>query len=38
MKKINNKIVTRYSKNPILTKQGVPYQVQTVHNAGVIKK
>lgn len=38
MKKINNEIVTRYSKNPILTKQDVPYQVQTVHNAGVIKK
>ena len=30
-------LVTRYSKNPILTKKDVPYEVATVHNAGVIK-
>ena len=30
-------LVTRYKKNPILTKADVPYPVQTVHNAGVTK-
>ena len=30
-------IVKRYEKNPILTKNDVPYPVATVHNAGVIK-
>ncbi len=30
-------IVKRYKKNPILTKQDVPYPVETVHNAGVVK-
>ena len=30
-------IITRYEKNPILTKDDVPYQVATIHNAGVIK-
>jgi predicted GH43/DUF377 family glycosyl hydrolase len=30
-------IVTRYEKNPILTKDDVPYPVATVHNAGVVK-
>ncbi|MHA1994664.1 MAG: glycoside hydrolase family 130 protein [Candidatus Hodarchaeales archaeon] len=30
-------IVQRYEKNPILTKQDIPYQVETVHNAGVTK-
>lgn len=30
-------LVTRYSKNPILTKKDVPYEVATVHNAGVVK-
>ncbi len=29
--------VTRYEKNPILTKEDIPYQVETVHNAGVTK-
>ena len=29
--------VTRYSGNPILTKDDIPYPVQTVHNAGVTK-
>jgi len=30
-------IVTRYPGNPILTKDDIPYPVQTVHNAGVTK-
>lgn len=30
-------IVQRYSKNPVLTKDDVPFQVATVHNAGVVK-
>ena len=30
-------IVKRYEKNPILTKDDVPYAVETVHNAGVVK-
>lgn len=30
-------VVTRYSKNPILTPDDVPYPVATVHNAGVVK-
>lgn len=30
-------IVKRYKKNPILTKDDVPYQVATVHNAGMAK-
>ncbi len=30
-------LVTRYHKNPILTKNDVPYEVATVHNAGVTK-
>lgn len=30
-------LITRYSKNPILTKKDVPYPVATVHNAGVTK-
>jgi len=29
--------VQRYSNNPILTKDDVPYPVETVHNAGVTK-
>jgi len=29
--------VTRYKGNPILTKDDVPYKVETVHNAGVTK-
>ncbi|MHC4395995.1 MAG: glycoside hydrolase family 130 protein [Planctomycetota bacterium] len=31
------KFVTRYKNNPILTKDDIPYSVQTVHNAGVTK-
>ena len=30
-------VIKRYAKNPILTKEQVPYKVETVHNAGVIK-
>ena len=30
-------IVKRYKGNPILTKKDVPYLVETVHNAGVVK-
>jgi predicted GH43/DUF377 family glycosyl hydrolase len=30
-------IVTRYKGNPILTRDDVPYPVETVHNAGVVK-
>jgi len=30
-------IVKRYKDNPILTKDDVPYPVETVHNAGVVK-
>ncbi len=30
-------VVTRYEKNPVLTKKQVPYKVETVHNAGVVK-
>ncbi len=30
-------IVQRYKHNPILTKQDVPYCVETVHNAGMAK-
>jgi len=31
------KFVTRYQGNPILTKDDIPYPVETVHNAGVTK-
>lgn len=37
MKKLQSQIVTRYQKNPIITKDDVPYSVATVHNAGVTK-
>lgn len=30
-------LITRYSNNPILTKDDIPYPVATVHNAGVVK-
>ena len=30
-------VVKRYSGNPILTKAEVPYPVETVHNAAVVK-
>ncbi len=31
-------IIERYSGNPILTKDDIPYPVATVHNAAVVKK
>jgi predicted GH43/DUF377 family glycosyl hydrolase len=30
-------LIKRYNKNPILTKDDIPYPVATVHNAGVVK-
>jgi predicted GH43/DUF377 family glycosyl hydrolase len=30
-------VIKRYSGNPILTKDDVPYEVATVHNAGAVK-
>jgi predicted GH43/DUF377 family glycosyl hydrolase len=33
----NDSLVTRYKGNPILTKDDVPYPVETVHNAGATK-
>lgn len=30
-------VVNRYEGNPILTKKDVPYPVETVHNAGVVR-
>ena len=30
-------LVVRYKENPILTKEDIPYPVETVHNAGVTK-
>ena len=30
-------IVRRYANNPILTKDQIPYAVETVHNAAVVK-
>ncbi len=37
MRREDKAIVTRYEGNPILTKEDVPYPVQTVHNAGVVR-
>jgi predicted GH43/DUF377 family glycosyl hydrolase len=34
---MNKPFVTRYEGNPILTRDDIPYPVQTVHNAGVVK-
>ena len=34
---MNRDIVRRYAKNPILTKAAIPYPVETVHNAAVVK-
>ena len=33
----NGPLVTRYAGNPILTKDDIPYIVETVHNAGAVK-
>ncbi|TFG89986.1 MAG: hypothetical protein E4H15_08420 [Syntrophobacterales bacterium] len=30
-------VIKRYANNPVLTKHDVPYPVETVHNAGVVK-
>ncbi len=32
-----NELVQRFEGNPILTREDVPYPVETVHNAGVVK-
>ena len=34
---INEPLVTRFEGNPILTKQDIPYPVETVHNAGATR-
>ena len=34
---MKKEFVTRYQGNPILTKDDIPYKVETVHNAGVTK-
>ena len=34
---MTHEIVRRYSQNPILTKRDIPYPVETVHNAAVVK-
>jgi predicted GH43/DUF377 family glycosyl hydrolase len=34
---MKTEIVRRYSQNPILTKAQIPYPVETVHNAAVVK-
>lgn len=34
---MKKEFVTRYENNPILTKDDIPYPVETVHNAGVVK-
>jgi len=34
---MKNQIIQRYEGNPILTKDDVPYKVETVHNAAVAK-
>ncbi|RMF96969.1 MAG: glycosidase [Candidatus Schekmanbacteria bacterium] len=36
--KVKKDLVKRYEGNPILTKKDIPYPVETVHNAAVIKK
>ena len=33
----NQSLIKRYEGNPILSKKDVPYPVETVHNAGVVK-
>ena len=37
MSGVNKPVVKRYQGNPILTKKDVPYPVETVHNAAVVK-
>jgi predicted GH43/DUF377 family glycosyl hydrolase len=38
MPKSNERVVRRHAGNPILTKKDIPYPVETVHNAGVVKR
>ena len=35
---MNPDIVRRYRGNPVLTKAAIPYPVETVHNAAVVKQ
>ncbi|UCE20196.1 MAG: glycoside hydrolase family 130 protein [Gemmatimonadota bacterium] len=37
MAESDQSIIKRYEDNPILSKKDVPYPVETVHNAGVVK-
>ncbi len=34
---MNEPVIKRFKNNPILTKDQVPYKVETVHNGGVVK-
>ena len=34
---MKKEFINRHAYNPILTKDDVPYKVETVHNAGVAK-
>ena len=34
---MKKQLITRCEHNPILTKDDIPYPVETVHNAGVVK-
>lgn len=34
---MKKQLISRYEKNPILTKDDIPYPVSTVHNAGITK-
>jgi predicted GH43/DUF377 family glycosyl hydrolase len=34
---VKTAVIKRYAQNPILTKEQIPYRVETVHNAGVVK-
>jgi predicted GH43/DUF377 family glycosyl hydrolase len=34
---MTHELVRRYSGNPILTKADIPYPVETVHNAAVVR-
>jgi len=34
---MKKELISRYQGNPILTKDDIPYPVETVHNAGVVK-
>jgi predicted GH43/DUF377 family glycosyl hydrolase len=33
----NDALIQRYAGNPILTREDIPYTVETVHNAGVVR-